>query len=114
MANSQSLTALFASLQQEAYGAEAVVAADHGGKGVLHPAVVEVAAAGGELLHEPPHRLPRTVAESLGLLPAHGDPAVALPHLARVLDRVLVQVGEVVVLHFPDGGDFDVEGGHWG
>ena len=90
MANSQGLTAFFVSLQQEAHGAEAVVAADHGGMGIFHPAVVEVAAAGGELLHKPPHRLPRTVAESIGFLSAHRDPVVALPHLARVLDGVLV------------------------
>ena len=44
--------------EEEADGAEAVVAADECAVGVAHPAVVEVAASGGELLYEPMHGVP--------------------------------------------------------
>ena len=65
--------------------------------GVLHPAVVEVAAAAGEFLYELPHAPPRAVAKPFGLGAVVGDKHLTYAHFARVLDGVLIQLHEVFV-----------------
>lgn len=53
---------------------EAVVTADHSRLGILHPAIVEIAATVCQRHHKGRHALPCTVAHSIRLLPAISNP----------------------------------------
>ena len=104
------LRALYA-FEEEAYGAEAVVAGDEGRMGVAHPAVEEIAASGSEFGDEPLHAFPSAWAEAFGLHPVAADPDLAFEHIARVLDGVLIDGLQVLVVGLADGGYLDVEHG---
>ena len=93
---------------EEADGAEAIVAAYHGGMGVLHPAVEEVAAAGSELCYKWLQRFPGLGTEGRGHGAVDGNPLAALGDVARVQDGVLVLGDEVGVGDFADGCDADL------
>ena len=97
--------------EEEAYGAEAVVAGDEGRMGVAHPAVVKIAASGSEFGDEPLHAFPSAWAEAFGLHPVAADPDLAFEHIARVLDGVLIDGLQVLVVGLADGGYLDVEHG---
>ncbi len=66
-------------LQEEAHGAEAVVAGEQGTVGVFHPVAVDVAVALCQLQHEGLQRLPRFGAEALRYSSLYGEER--LPHL---------------------------------
>ena len=84
-------------LDIETERAEAVVAADHRAHRVLHPSVVEVALASGQRLHELTHGRPCRRTHPFRLLAVYGDPLLALPDVASVLNRVLVFRHQVLI-----------------
>ena len=83
--------------EEEADGAESVVAGDHGGFRVFHPAVVEIFAAVREREDERGNGVPGVVAESFGTRPAVADEDLPQHHAAGVFDRVFVLRDQVVV-----------------
>ena len=95
-------------LKQEADRAEAVVAADHGRVGVLHPAVVEVAAAGRQLLDKPAHALPRAVAHPFGHRAATAHPFLPNNHIAGMCYRVFEFRLQVLVVRLAHNCNFHI------
>ena len=83
--------------EEEADGAESVVAGDHGGLRVFHPAVVEILAAVREREDERGDGVPGAVAEPFRARPAVADEDLAELHFAGVLDRVFVLRDQVVM-----------------
>ena len=92
----------------EAYGTEAVVAADHGAHGVLHPAVEEVALATSQGLHEGPHHIPGGRAQARRALTVDGDPLLSDADVAGVLDGVLILRHQVVIDGLAHSGNADL------
>ena len=89
----------------EAERAETVVAADHRAHGVLHPAVIEIASAFGQGLHELLHRRPGGRTHPFGALSVDGNPLLALSYVAGVFDGVLVLLHQVCIDGLPNGCD---------
>ena len=85
--------------------AEAVVAADHGAVRILHPSVVEVSAALGQVPDKILHCLPGLRAETVRAFAVNADPRLALTNITTVLYRVLVFCHKVSVLCLADGGN---------
>ena len=92
----------------ETHGAKSVVAGNHCGTGIFHPAVKKVSSPVCKLLHEGFYAIPRTVAKSARLLCARGNVLVPHAQVAGVFDGVFVYCGKVFMLRFSDNSDFDV------
>lgn len=103
--NLHDILALFDDLDVEGEGAEAVVAADHGAHGVLHPAVEEVAFAAGEGFDKWAHRLPGRCAQSLRSLSVNGHPLLPDANITGMADGILVLSHQVGVFRLADCGD---------
>ena len=89
-------------LYVETHRAEAIVAANHGTIGILHPSVEEVALAARQSLYKLTHSLPRLGAQTLWATALLAYPPLTLAHIASVLYRVLVASHQVIVLHLAD------------
>ena len=83
--------------EEEADGSESVIAGDHGGFRVFHPAVVEIFAAVREREDERRNGVPGAVAEAFGPCPAVADEDLAQLHAAGVFDWIFVLGDQVVV-----------------
>ena len=74
------------------HGAESVVARNHRGERILHPAVEKVAFSVGKLLYKRAYTLPRALAKANWFLPVFADKRLPNGDVARMRDRVFVQV----------------------
>lgn len=92
---------------KETYGAKSVVARNHRGLFVFHPAVKEVHATVGERHDEGGENLPGAVAETFWLLPAVCDKNGSFLQVACVLDGVLVLFHEVLVASLANDCNLD-------
>lgn len=92
---------------KETYGAKSVVARNHRGFFVFHPAVKEVHATVGERHDEGGEGFPGAVAETFWLLPAVCDKNGSFLQVACVLDGVLVLFHEVLVASLANDCNLD-------
>ncbi len=86
----QCIVSLLDCFQQKAHRAEAVVAGDHGGMGVLHPAVEKIATAISQLDYELAHAFPGAVAQAFGFLPIAGNKNLSFLDITTVLDGIFI------------------------
>ena len=93
---------------EKAHRPETVVAGDHGGSRIFHPAVIEIFPAMGEGHHKGRHAFPRAVAEPFRLLPAVGDEDLPLAEITGVLDRIFILSHQVLVTRHAHDGDLDL------
>jgi hypothetical protein len=91
----------------ETKGAETIVTTDHGAHRILHPAIVEVAFASGQCLHELTHGRPGRRTQTLRTGAIDGYPLLAHADIARMLDGVFVFRHQVGIDGLADGGDSD-------
>ena len=92
---------------KETYRAKSVVARNHRGLFVFHPAVKEVHATVGERHDEGGEGFPGAVAETFWLLPAVCDKNGSFLQVACVLDGVLVLFHEVLVASLANDCNLD-------
>ena len=93
----ESIHVLVERLEQEGDRAEAVVAGEHGGARIFHPAVIEALCAVGEGKGKRRERLPRAVTEAVRLLPAVGIEDVAFVYGAGEGLRGFVAFTELIL-----------------
>ena len=96
---------LLYAFEEEAYGAEAVVAAYHGAVGIAHPSVVEIALSPTQRFDKALHALPCAVAHPLGHSATLRQPFLSLTDIASVLDWVLVLGLKVFIVCFANGSN---------
>ena len=97
---------LFYHFQVIAHRAEAVITAEHCRVRILHPAVVEIAAAFCQHFDKGFDATPGGIAEALRPLPVKGYPGITDVHFAGVLDGVFVQFHQIGIFTAPHSGNF--------
>ena len=86
---------VFHRFHEEGYGAKSVVAGEHGGVGIFHPSVVEIAATLGKRLHVRGENAPRRRAKALGALGILGSIGLVQFGVAGVGNGVFIRFDQL-------------------
>ena len=94
-------------LNIEAEWPESVITTDHRTHGVLHPTVKEIAFTLSQWLNKLLHRFPGRWTHTFRALPIYGNPLLALPDIASVLNGILIFFHQVVINRLANSCDAD-------